>query len=101
MDEAERLHLRAELARQQDAYARLGLQRPGAFLHAVNLQDMTRWNNFVLAGWHVAPGWAVMDPAFQGYENVRDVPIERLRRDPPVNVTSAFAADRIRIRPTG
>jgi hypothetical protein len=96
MDESERLHLRAELlARQQDAYARLGLQRPGTFLHAVHLQDMVRWNNFVHAGWLVAPGWAAMDPAFQGYESVRDVPIERLRDDPPVNVTSAFAADRI------
>jgi hypothetical protein len=94
--EKERLLLQAELFQQQrDGYATLGLDRPGVYLHAVSLQDMARWNNFVLAGWHVAPGWAIMDPAFAGYESVRDVSIERVRDDPPVNVTSAFAADRI------
>jgi hypothetical protein len=96
MDEAERLRLRAELlAPQRDAYSALGLERPGTFLHAVHLRDETRWNNFILAGWHVAPGWAALDPAFQGYENLRDVPVERLRDDPPQNVTSAFSADRV------
>jgi len=90
------LHNRTELLEQQrDAYAQLKLERPGAYLHAVNLQDMARWNNFVLAGWHVAPGWAAIDPAFAGYESVRDVSMERLRDDPPLNVTSAFSADRV------